>query len=269
MVDWLEVELTTMAFCWRLLRRDGVTLGLTSHDRPLLIKGLTYHAAPGMVPSALERSASFESSVVELSGALSSKALSSSDIMAGRWDGAKLSLFVADWSDPEAETLPLMQGTLGAIRMKDNQFEVELLGPSTSLDAPIIETTSPDCRASLGDKRCGIPMAVRKRTVSMVGGSGHQLTLANAIPGDDFVFGQLRWLDGPNAGLVGTILSAQDTQISLSEAPHFSAMPGDRAELTEGCDRRFVTCHGRFANAANFQGEPHLPGNDLLTRYAS
>ena len=38
-------------------------------------------------------------------------------------------------------------------------------------------------------------------------------------------------------------------------------------ELGEGCDKRLATCSQRFDNAANFRGEPHLPGNDLLTRY--
>jgi uncharacterized phage protein (TIGR02218 family) len=42
---------------------------------------------------------------------------------------------------------------------------------------------------------------------------------------------------------------------------------GARIELREGCDKRFETCRDRFANATNFRGEPHLPGNDLLTRY--
>ncbi len=269
MVDWLQSELTTFAFCWRLARRDGVTIGLTSHDRTLLIDGLIYDAAPGMVPSAVERGISFESSAVDLAGALTSSAITSADIMAGRWDGAKLTLFGVNWSDPNAPTLPLLHGTLGAIRMKDDQFEVELLGPSTSLDRPIIETTSPDCRASLGDKRCTVPMKARRRTISIITSTGNQLILTSAVSGDDFVFGHLRWLDGPNAGLGSTILSAQGSMINLSEAPHFAPTSGDRAEITEGCDRRFLTCHTRFANAANFQGEPHLPGNDLLTRYAN
>jgi uncharacterized phage protein (TIGR02218 family) len=42
---------------------------------------------------------------------------------------------------------------------------------------------------------------------------------------------------------------------------------GVRVRLTEGCDKRFETCRVRFANSVNFRGEPHLPGNDLLTRY--
>jgi hypothetical protein len=38
-------------------------------------------------------------------------------------------------------------------------------------------------------------------------------------------------------------------------------------ELTQGCDKRAATCAERFANIANFRGEPHLPGFDLLTRF--
>ena len=36
---------------------------------------------------------------------------------------------------------------------------------------------------------------------------------------------------------------------------------------TQGCDKMLATCSGRFGNVANFRGEPHLPGMDLLTRY--
>jgi hypothetical protein len=37
--------------------------------------------------------------------------------------------------------------------------------------------------------------------------------------------------------------------------------------LREGCDHTLPTCAERFANAVNFQGEPFLPGNDLVVRY--
>ena len=48
-------ELTTVAFCWRLVRADGAALGFTSHDRDLEIGGLSYLASPGMIPAAVER----------------------------------------------------------------------------------------------------------------------------------------------------------------------------------------------------------------------
>ena len=96
MATWLDPELTTLAFCWRLARRDGVVLGFTSHDRDLVIGGLTYRAAPGMVPSAIERGASLEADTVDVSGVLSNDAITATDLVAGRWDGASLRLFAVD-----------------------------------------------------------------------------------------------------------------------------------------------------------------------------
>ena len=43
--------------------------------------------------------------------------------------------------------------------------------------------------------------------------------------------------------------------------------PGDAFAVTAGCDKRFATCRDRFANAANFRGFPHIPGNDFVLSY--
>lgn len=48
-----------------------------------------------------------------------------------------------------------------------------------------------------------------------------------------------------------------------------SLQAGTRALVREGCDHTLDTCATRFANGINFQGEPFLPGNDLLMRYPS
>ncbi len=48
--------LTTIAWCWRIERRDGVTIGLTAHDRDVVVAGLVHRAAPGMTPSAISSS---------------------------------------------------------------------------------------------------------------------------------------------------------------------------------------------------------------------
>lgn len=40
------------------------------------------------------------------------------------------------------------------------------------------------------------------------------------------------------------------------------AEPGGRT-----CDKRYATCSGTFGNGANFQGFPHLPGEDFLTAH--
>ena len=39
-----------LAFCWILTRRDGVSLGFTDHDRPLMLNGVSCQAASGFTP---------------------------------------------------------------------------------------------------------------------------------------------------------------------------------------------------------------------------
>jgi hypothetical protein len=67
-MSWLEGELTSVAICWRVERRDGVTIGLTAHDRDLAIDGLIYRAAPGMTPSAVSRSAALDADSMDVAG---------------------------------------------------------------------------------------------------------------------------------------------------------------------------------------------------------
>ena len=45
--------------------------------------------------------------------------------------------------------------------------------------------------------------------------------------------------------------------------------PGDTFDITAGCDKSFATCKAKFANALNFRGFPHLPGNDSAYAYVN
>src|SRR3546814_7472201 len=84
----LAAETTTLAFCWRVSRFDGVTLGFTSHDRDLDIDGLVYRSAPGIAPSAIHLSGGLQTDSMDISGALSADAITEADLTAGRSDGA-------------------------------------------------------------------------------------------------------------------------------------------------------------------------------------
>jgi hypothetical protein len=79
--------------------------------------------------------------------------------------------------------------------------------------------------------------------------------------------GSLRWLDGPQTGQKMEVVNADETGLVLDIALDPALEIGTRALLREGCDHTLATCATRFANALNFQGEPFLPGNDLLARY--
>lgn len=266
---WLEGPLATAAYGWRLERADGVTIGFTSHDRDVVFDGLIYRASPGMAPSSIVEMLGLEIGSLEVSGALTSDALRAEDIEAGRWDGALLVIFLFDWNDLAAAPFVLAMGTLGDVTWSGSAFQVEFLGPATGLSNSIVPSTSPTCRAEFGGKGCNLNRRRFIKEVRVLSNSGAVLALD--APGlsnpSDFAFGEIRWLSGPGCGLRQKILSATQSMIILAEEPVAPVSAPATVALLQGCDRTIATCAARFANAANFRGEPYLPGNDLLTRY--
>jgi hypothetical protein len=126
--------------------------------------------------------------------------------------------------------------------------------------------TSPTCRASFGDAQCRVDLAGRSVRAVVLAVEGAAVTIDRAVEGR-FLFGRLRWLSGANCGLSTVIWGCDGAVVRVRElAPHAITV-GDRVELREGCDKTIATCGSRFANVPNFRGEPHVPGNDLLTRY--
>lgn len=222
MADFLLPDLTNIAFCWRLERRDGVALGFTTHDRDLEIAGLVHRAAPGMLPSAISLSDGFDADGLDVAGGLTSDAISDRDLMAGRWDGASVQVFMIDWTDPEGEQAPLARGVLGDVSVSGNGFSAELRGPTALLDRPVVEQTSPECRAALGDKRCRVDMAGRVRVTRIVEIVDEALfDVADAGVGNAYAYGRLRWIGGANSGLESAILSSAGARLTLREPPPF------------------------------------------------
>ena len=258
-------ELTALAFCWRLDRRDGAGLALTSHDRPLAVDGVRFEPAPGMTPAAIRSELGLEPQSSEVAGSLSTEALSEADIAAGRWDGAKLNLFAIDWAEP-GEGIALLEGELGEVSTRDGAFEAELQGAAARLEQPICPLTSPTCRAELGDPRCRVDMAGRRLRATVSSADGHIMTVDQPVD-ERFRFGEIRFLHGAANGERRTILAVEGQALHLRSAASGEVIEGTAVELVEGCDKLLATCSARFGNAVNFRGEPHLPGNDLLTRY--
>lgn len=269
MIEFLGSPVTTIAFCWRVRRRDGVTIGFTTHDRDLTIGGLAYRAAPGMLPSTVSLGDGLDAGTMDVSGALGGAAISEEDLAAGRWDGAEVRLFAVDWTEPEGETLPLARGELGAVSVEGEAFTAELRGPAALLERPACELTSPECRAELGDERCRVDLAPRTRITRIAAVIDEATFDVEEASGEAnaYGYGRLRWISGAASGLEGAVLRSAGVRLTLREPPPALPAAGDLVEIVEGCDELFATCRIRFANADNFRGEPHLPGNDLLTRY--
>ena len=257
--------LTSIALCWRIERKDGVGLALTSHDEAIEVAGVRHEPAPGMTPAAVRHGGGLDAAKSEVVGALSSAAIGEADLLAGRWDGAAVRLTAVDWEAPGSAVV-LASGELGRISQKDREFHAELLGPTAKLEGPVCPLTSPECRADLGDRACRVDMAGRSVRARVVSTDGLVVTVDAALD-ERFQMGSARFLGGEGNGLCSVILEVEGRQMTLRSLPPVMLAVGDPVEIVEGCDKSLATCSARFGNAVNFRGEPHLPGNDLLTRY--
>lgn len=257
--------LTSDAYYWIIQRSDGVGLATSSHDLPHEKDGIAYEPIPAFQPQRLLQTDDIVGSKLEMSGALSSAGLTAADLDAGRWSSANVVLGGGSW-DNDAPPHILCKGTLGGVQAAEQQFVAEVsLEPDKLREQPCPQT-SPECRAQLGDRDCRICLRERRLRTVVAEVRGNEIFL---VVGDTarFGFGQARWLSGSNAGLARTIVDARDGSIWLREGLPFQINVGDRLMITEGCDGRLETCSERFGNVANFRGEPHLPGTDLLLRY--
>jgi len=260
-------ELEGVATFWRIHRRDGVTLGFTSHDRNLWFDGVLHRAAPGMLPSAIRRHAGIAADSAEAQGALTHDAISAADLAAGRFDGARIAIGAVDW-----ETLDdavLYRGAIGTIGEEAGGFTAELRSAKASLEADPVPRTSPTCRAQFCGPGCTLSPArfTHEAVVDAVDFEGNRVSFSGSPAPESMLDGSLRWIDGPQAGLAMEVIEADGSGLLLDIALDPALEIGTRALLREGCDHTLATCAARFANSLNFQGEPFLPGNDILARY--
>lgn len=259
-------ELTSMALCWRLERCDGAGIALTSHDEALIRSDVTYEAAPAMLPASVTRGLGLDPAAGEINGALDSASLSDADLSLGRWDGAAMELRLFDWADADRESVRLLAGEIGSVAIDGDSFSADLQGAAARLNGAVCPATSAECRAEFGDKLCRVDLASRSVRAVVTASVGAAVTINRTVD-DRFVLGRLRYMSGPNCGLSTIVLAASGSTVHVRDLPRAPIDAGCVIELREGCDKRFQTCSSRFGNAVNFRGEPHLPGNDLLTRY--
>lgn len=262
----LAGEVTTLATCWSITRKDAVVLRFTEHDRDLVVDGQAYKASDSMSPTAVTSVAGLSVDNLEFEGMLSSAAITETDILSGRYDHAEISIFAVNYADPAMGKLHLKTGWLGEVTLQGGQFIAELRGLSSQLQQSIGEVYTSSCRAKLGDVRCGVNLAgyTFTGTVTAVE-AAHAFTDSTKMQASGyFSGGLLTFTGGANAGL-----SMEVREFAAARFGLFLPMPnaiaiGHTYTVIAGCDKRFDSCVTKFNNALNFRGEPHVPGTDKI-----
>lgn len=260
---------TTLAWCWKVTRRDAQVFCFTSADIPLPIDGLMYEASTGFMPSAIEGKADLSVPNLEVNGLLDSESITEDDLRAGRWDGASVELFEVNYLDLSQGVMNLRTGTIGDVRVGRLTFQAELRGLAQALQQPIGELYSPSCAATLGDARCKVdlgPLTVSGALTSVDSARAFADTLRTEAD-DYFGAGLITWTSGLNTGLqmeVRDYTQSGGTFVLALPMP-YTVHVDDTYNLVPGCRKRAILdCKTKFSNIVNFRGHPYVPGNDKV-----
>lgn len=272
LAEHLASGTTTLAWCWRVTRRDGTRLGFTDHDRDIVFDGTSFEAAAGFTASEVHDALGLAVANMQVEGALSSGRLEDADLAAGLYDDAKVELYRVNWQDP-AQRVLMRAGSLGEVKRAGSAFSAEVRGLAHYLQQPIGRLYQYTCDADLGDRRCGVALGTAAYTGngSILAAAGDRRFTASGLAAYEsgwFTRGLLRFTSGPANGQAIEVkrhtVSGSVVTIELWAPARAPLAAGQTFTITAGCDKTHDTCRVRFANGNNFRGFPSLPGNDFL-----
>jgi uncharacterized phage protein (TIGR02218 family) len=284
----LDGDVTTLAVCWKVVRRDAVEILGTEHDRDLTISSGTYAgtyvAQAGITGSNVRSTADMSVDNLEVTGAVNTGDLTlvdltAADIEAGLLDDASVTLFLVNWQAPDDGQIVLRTGTLGEIhRTAEGQYRTELRGLTQALSRPIVRSYGVACDADLFDSRCALSAAAYTFDAEVTAVTSRRafdidITFGSPEPADPAALltgGLVAFVTGENAGF------SMEVKAIAADSPGYAVtlylpMPvdigvGDTLTIRAGCDKRLATCRDQFANLVNFRGHGvYTPGaNEIL-----
>ena len=271
----LDGGTTTLSWCWRISRADGVTLGFTDHDAVLTFDGTDFEPESGFAASEVRSGSDLSVDAQDAEGVLTSDRITETEINDGRWDAAQVDLWRVNWADTSQRVL-LRRGAVGQIRRGRMAFVAEVRSLAHVLGQTVGRTFQASCDAALGDARCGIDLenATYKGSgvvTDLLRDRAFMATGLAAFTSGWFASGTITWTSGANAGRSNEVLAHDlaGSSMTLLEAPVRAIAEGHSFIARAGCDKRMTTCRAKFANTANFRGFPNIPGQDAVLRYAS
>lgn len=166
----LDGEVTSLATCWAIERRDGVRLLLTDHDTDITLgtvteldnphlrwmMNATYSATQGFERKALANKISATNNS-ELIAILNSDGVNSADIQAGLYDAARVYIFTVNWADLTDGIIKMPgSGVIGEVilNIRQGTYEAEVRGLGHYFQNKYGDFYMPTCRVDVFSSRC-------------------------------------------------------------------------------------------------------------------
>lgn len=226
--------------------------------------------------------------VIDLGAVYGDGAIDRDEVQSGKWDYAWAYAFRTDWAVPVEDEEELGVFQLGKIRDEDNRYVIELMGLRDLLNQNagrihkatcdwIFTDSHIDGTIIASDKsRCKIGAAGRTQTVTISHVTSALVFRAESLDGDwlddHFGNGEIKFNDGPNAGLSYRIIKSYnaDGTFTLNAPFYYAPEVGDSIDVREGCRKRFVEdCVEGKGNGRNFGGYPHVPQQSTVNKFGN
>lgn len=272
----------TLARLWRIERLDGEIFGFTDHDQPIEFESLTYSPSSVFDASAIATRGELNVDNLEVQGLIDSDGITTADIEAGRWDGARIEIREVNYKDLTQGANILRVGDLGEIKRSPGAYVAEMRGLMQFLQNNAVKVVAPACNARLGDERCGVDLSLYTQSGSVSAVTDRRQITISVVEDDGyFNYGLITFTDGANAGIGKEIKKQEAGAIDLFEPFPYDIEAGDAFTISPGCNKthasRLVTdssgeevtewygdCKDKFDNLVNFRGFPTVPGQDKV-----
>lgn len=265
-----DTRTTTTAWALKITRTDAAVYAFTSAQRNVELSGVTYLSAPGLLVKDFVTSAGLQVDNTELTILPDDALITLADILAGRWNNAAWQLWRYNWANPSNGVEAINRGLLGELQPRAGAYVAELRGLQQYLQQPIGSPSTKTCRARLGDARCTKVLTSFTFTGTLTSVTSQQTVTdsGRSEAADYFGDGSITWLTGDNSGLTHKVKThATGGVLTLAAPAIYTLQVGDTYSIVAGCRKRLdEDCITKFNNVLNFQGEPHRPTLDDLTK---
>ena len=269
LVNHLLGENTNLATFWKITRQDNLIQGFTNYDQNLTIDGVVYKAATGFNATAFSQDNTLAVRNLDVESVLSSDGITQADLAGGKYDYARVDVFLCRWDIPPTslslnppEHILMVRGITGEVSMSNRRYKAEVRSFAQLLQQKLSTITTKDCRAAFGDSKCTKDLSGLTDNLIITGVTDKRQFTVNSDRANGFYgLGQITLTSGNNNGIKAMVLSYSGGVIQLFESLPYSLAIGNTLIAVAGCSKTIDACKN-FNNILNYQGEPHIPGED-------
>lgn len=248
-------DTTTYTNCLRIERTDGYVICLTELDKDLVINdgalGLgsesqTYLSAAGYTPTNMQSTSDNSVNNADVEGVLSTIGVQREDIIGGRYDFAKLHIFIYDYTG-NTVVKKLGSGHWGEVTIKDGSYVAEFRSLSQQLQQTIGRTYNPECDEQLGGTRCTIALGLFPKEDGKITSTTSKtiFTDTTKVDADDFYNGLvLTWTSGDNDTISSNISDFGSGEFTLETEMPFHIGHGDTYTIDSATYSGTVNVYG-------------------------